>query len=58
MSEKKEYIKGELLSLADSLCVSDVRSDIERHGLGVVLSVMKEDVMRLVEIIDEDESEW
>ena len=56
MSEEIERAKTRLLKLADEMCIQDVREDVARYGLGMVLSVWKRELMETVEVLDEQDS--
>lgn len=51
MSEKKAKVKLELF--VAQMGIKDVKSDIERYGLGVVISVWKQELMDIIEELDE-----
>lgn len=52
MSEKKA--KDELKMFVDRMCLKDAKSDIERYGLGVVISVWKQELTDIIEELDNE----
>lgn len=54
--EYQEALREELLRISDGLCVTDWKEEIRDYGLSVVLSVLKDDLMALVRLIDESDS--
>lgn len=42
------------IKVADKRCGTDTKSDIERYGLGVVISVWKQELMDIIEELDNE----
>lgn len=57
MTEREEWAAGELKWIANGLCVSDFEGDVRAFGLRATLSVLKDDIMQIVEALEEEE-EW
>lgn len=48
-----EYVRAELVDIANSLKVNDWDTEISIWGLGTVLAVHKDELLELVKVIDE-----